>query len=774
MADRIPESLRPAEKSPVDAQVAKVNGQGEGVGSSRQTMTIVEQDTEPSIHQLCQSGNLVALEHIARSGKLDVNARDDSNVTPLHWAAINAHVDVCRWLLGRGAEVDAIGGDLQATPLQWAARNGHLYVIHLLLKHGADPTLRDAQGFNTLHLVTHSSGVMALLYVLLQPTVSVDEKDTDGHTALMWAAWQGDAISIDILLRHGASTAATDNTHLTPLHWASIKASRPCIQRLVAAGADLSAKDENGKTARDMADEIKVLEPYRLGLEDAGYALDGFKIQPFLDERRTQYAILLAPTVFLGAVFSAFAYLPIYVGVPLGLAIFFAMHHIITRTLLRTKGFGDTVSKSPYFAAVIIASLIWVGSTWLRVLLTGTSSLSLNICFVLAYTACAYNFYRAITLDPGYSKLPKDEEELHSLVEDLAATGRLNGTVFCISCMALKPLRAKHCRMCNRCIARFDHHCPWIWNCVGSGNHRQFLLFVATLVAGISSFDTLTVSYYTQNAPTYEAAPSAYLEFCNIAPSLCGAYHFAPFLLVVAAWSTLQLTWTIILLATQIFQVCRQMTTLEVSNLGRYGFMGGRGGSSLREQTGAMAQLMARQGQQPSVLGAGPGQSGAEEEGEILSSTQSGDSVGVGAIPVGGTNGAHVHGPGCKHGHGHSAHHHRFGIVGRICSTALHACTGGPMLQLLGLDRFTKGKAMSGMRKSGQGGAGSNPFSLGIVGNCHDFWTNGGALGVDYTALYEIPENGFSYRRQGTMPTMRGQRGDPAAGGYEPVGQENV
>lgn len=26
--------------------------------------------------------------------------------------------------------------------------------------------------------------------------------------------------------------------------------------------------------------------------------------------------------------------------------------------------------------------------------------------------------------------------------------------------------------------------------------------------------------------------------------------------------------------------------------------------------------------------------------------------------------------------------------------------------------------------------------------NCHDFWTNGGALGVDYTALYEIPDNG--------------------------------
>ena len=205
-------------------------------------------------------------------------------------------------------------------------------------------------------------------------------------------------------------------------------------------------------------------------------------------------------------------------------------------------------------------------------------------------------------------------------------------------------------------------------------------------------------------------------------PTICGVYSYAPFLLAVALWSTLQLTWTIILLATQIFQVCRQMTTLEVSNLGRYGFMGGRGGSSLREQGGAMAQLKAHQGQQPSSLGAGPGQSGAEEVGLVITANGDGDAVGDSARPLGGTNDTHIHGPGCKHnangsGHGHHHHHHhRFGIVGKICSTALRACTGGPMLQLLGLDRFTKGKAMEGMRKSGQGGAGSNPFSVGLVG----------------------------------------------------------
>jgi hypothetical protein len=51
----------------------------------------------------------------------------------------------------------------------------------------------------------------------------------------------------------------------------------------------------------------------------------------------------------------------------------------------------------------------------MAIIFPGTSSLTLNIAFALSYTACAYNFYRAITLDPGYSKLPKDEEELHSV-----------------------------------------------------------------------------------------------------------------------------------------------------------------------------------------------------------------------------------------------------------------------------------------------------------------------------------------------------------------------
>lgn len=86
----------------------------------------------------------------------------------------------------------------------------------------------------------------------------------------MWAAYQGDAISVDILLKHGASIEAVDNAQMTPLHWAAVKGSKMCIQHLVEAGAELHAREAQGKTARDMAEELKGLAPWDKALEDAG------------------------------------------------------------------------------------------------------------------------------------------------------------------------------------------------------------------------------------------------------------------------------------------------------------------------------------------------------------------------------------------------------------------------------------------------------------------------------------------------------------------------
>ena len=216
------------------------------------------------------------LQQLIESGKAKATDRDAQNITPLHWAAINAHVAACRYLLEQGAEVDALGGDLVATPIQWAARNGYLYIIHLLISHNADPNITDAQGYNALHLVTHSSSIMPLLYLLHQP-INVDSRDAQGHTSLMWAAYQGDALSVDLLLRHGANANLKDDSGLSPLHWAVVRGNRDCIRRLVEKGADLSAKDSEGRTPKDMAVELKSLGAWKRALDEGGMSEHGIK-----------------------------------------------------------------------------------------------------------------------------------------------------------------------------------------------------------------------------------------------------------------------------------------------------------------------------------------------------------------------------------------------------------------------------------------------------------------------------------------------------------------
>ncbi|WKY03045.1 hypothetical protein Q1695_016385 [Nippostrongylus brasiliensis] len=52
------------------------------------------------------------------------------------------------------------------------------------------------------------------------------------------------------------------------------------------------------------------------------------------------------------------------------------------------------------------------------------------------------------------------------------------GIRFCTKCKCVKPDRAHHCSICGQCVLKFDHHCPWVNNCVNFYNYKFFLLFL--------------------------------------------------------------------------------------------------------------------------------------------------------------------------------------------------------------------------------------------------------------------------------------------------------
>jgi len=193
--------------------------------------------------------------------KVDVNAPEPDGTTALHWAVRADDVETTDRLLKAGANVKT-PNRYGITPLYLASVNGNALMIDRLLKAGADANSVSNEGETALMTVARTGNVDAAK-VLLANGAKVDAKESwQGQTALHWAVAQKHPEMVKALIAAGADVNARSATKIwerqntaeprekwmplgaqTPLMFAAREGCAPCVPLLVAAGAQVDAKD---------------------------------------------------------------------------------------------------------------------------------------------------------------------------------------------------------------------------------------------------------------------------------------------------------------------------------------------------------------------------------------------------------------------------------------------------------------------------------------------------------------------------------------------------
>lgn len=167
------------------------------------------------------------------------------------------------------------------------------------------------------------------------------------------------------------------------------------------------------------------------------------------------------------------------------------------------------------FFLIVLPEILFLGTT-ARFYIENPAIITFSI--LLCFCSLVFHFQVA-TKDPGYipkqlppfAKGPFGAPVLtRALLDDaskacaidrpyfeIPVNGKLVKMKYCLPCIAYlglitRPPRTSHCSDCGLCVEKFDHHCPWVGNCIGKKNYRVYIAFLFS-TSGLIIFNLIFV-----------------------------------------------------------------------------------------------------------------------------------------------------------------------------------------------------------------------------------------------------------------------------------------
>jgi len=220
------------------------------------------------------------------------------------------------------------------------------------------------------------------------------------------------------------------------------------------------------------------------------------------------------------------------------------------------------------FVMIVLPSSLWQGKvgpffTERYTIVIALALAVLQVISVITLIATAFS-------DPGIMPRAKDYQEAFDSrtklnrtkppprYHDLVLRGHPFKIKYCTTCNIYRPPRCTHCSVCENCIERFDHHCPWLGNCIGKRNYWLFFLFVSiTATLNVASLGTAAglLALVTQDVKDLEGKGGG--------DAFVKAMSEEPVAVIIAVYSAAIVWFTVGLCMYHSYLICSNQTTYE-------------------------------------------------------------------------------------------------------------------------------------------------------------------------------------------------------------------